>query len=208
MAFTGGRPDKSGYRRYRLQARELPDDYAMMREVLGRRLRRAAGGESGWELPDLLLLDGGKGQLGVARQVLDELGLRGPALAAIAKERRAGSRRGGEEQGDRIYVEGRAEPLALPEGSPALLLCQRLRDEAHRFAVGYHRRLHRRQALRSALDDIPGIGPARRRALLIHFGSLARLKQATAEEIAAVKGISRALAETIRTHLDGEGAAG
>lgn len=201
VTFVGGLPEKSGYRRFKVRWDGPPDDYAMMRQVLERRLRRAIEHQEGWDLPDLILLDGGPGQLGVARGALDRLGVEGPVLASIAKERRADQRQEAGGLGDRVYLDGRAAPVDLPEGSGTRLLFQRIRDEAHRFAIRYHRKLRGRQSLSSVLNEIPGVGPARRRALLTHFGSVARLQEASADEIAEVQGISSRLAELIREHL-------
>ncbi len=201
VTFVGGLPEKSGYRRFKVRWDGPPDDYAMMRQVLERRLRRAIEHQEGWDLPDLILLDGGPGQLGVAREAMDHLGVEGPLLASIAKERRADQRREAGGLGDRVYLDGRPAPADLPEGSGARLLFQRIRDEAHRFAITYHRKLRGRLSLSSVLDEIPGVGPARRRALLTHFGSVARLKEAPAEEIAAVRGISASLAILIKENL-------
>lgn len=201
VTFVGGLPEKSGYRRFKVRWDGPPDDYAMMRQVLERRLRRAIEHQEGWDLPDLILLDGGPGQLGVARTALDHLGVEGPVLASIAKERRADHRREAGGLGDRIYLDGRAAPVELSEGSAARLLFQRIRDEAHRFAISYHRKLRGRQSLSSVLNEIPGVGPARRRALLAHFGGVAKLREATTDEIAGVTGISQNLARKIHEHL-------
>ncbi len=201
VTFVGGLPEKSGYRRFKVRWDGPPDDYAMMRQVLERRLRRAIEHQEGWDLPDLILLDGGPGQLGVAREALERLGVSGPVLASIAKERGADQRREAGGLGDRIYLDGRSAPVDLPEGSGARLLFQRIRDEAHRFAITYHRKLRGRQSLSSVLNEIPGVGPARRRALLAHFGSMARLKEADAGQIAEVRGISPSLAGTIHEHF-------
>jgi excinuclease ABC subunit C len=141
-------------------------------------------------MPDLVLVDGGKGQVSAARGVLNELGLHELPLAGLAKER------------EELFLPGRSEPVILPATSSALYLVQRLRDEAHRFAVTYHRQVRARAARRSALDDLPGVGPARKRALLRVFGSSRGLRQARLEEIAAVPGIGPGLAERIRAHLD------
>jgi len=202
VTFAGGLPEKQGYRRFKVKWDGPPDDYAMMRQVLERRLRRAVEHQEGWDLPDLILLDGGPGQLAVGREALDRTGVEGPALASIAKERRAESRREAGGLGDRIYLDGQAAPLDLPEGSAARLLFQRIRDEAHRFAIAYHRKLRGRRSLASVLNSIPGVGPARRRALIARFGSAAGVKQATVEAIAGVRGISPEMAERIREHLD------
>ena len=141
-------------------------------------------------MPDLVIIDGGKGQVSAARGVLDELGLHDLPLAGLAKER------------EELFLPGRSDPIVLPVTSQALYLVQRLRDEAHRFAITYHRQLRAKAQTKSALDDLPGVGPARKRALLRVFGSTRALKQATVEEIAAVPGIGDALAARIREHLD------
>jgi excinuclease ABC subunit C len=164
--------------------------------VLRRRFRRAASGDEGseeelrWRMPDLVVIDGGRGQLSAARAVLDELGLHDLPVAALAKER------------EELFVVGRSAPIVLPVTSQALYLVQRLRDEAHRFAVTYHRKLRAKQAVRSAFDDLPGVGPKRRRALLRVFGSARRVREAPVEQIAAVPGIGRSLAERIKAGLE------
>ena len=141
-------------------------------------------------MPDLVIIDGGKGQVSAARGVLDELGLHDLPLAGLAKER------------EELFLPGRSDPIVLPVTSQALYLVQRLRDEAHRFAITYHRQLRAKAQTKSALDDLPGVGPARKRALLRVFGSTRALKGATVEEIASVPGIGDALAGRIREHLD------
>ena len=196
VVFEDGRPTTGEYRRFRVQGVRGPDDLASHREVLRRRFRRAAAGDEGseeelrWRMPDLVLIDGGRGQLLAARSVLDELGLHDLPVAALAKER------------EELFVTGRVEPIVLPQTSPALFLVQRLRDEAHRFAITYHRKLRAKQAVRSAFDDLPGVGPKRRRALLRVFGSAKRVREAPVEQIAAVPGISRPLAERIKAGLE------
>jgi excinuclease ABC subunit C len=173
-----------------------PDDYASHREVLRRRFHRALEAEEGvaeelrWRLPDLVVIDGGLGQVNVARGVLDELGLRDMPVIGLAKER------------EEVFLPGLPQPLVLAANSQALYLLQRLRDEAHRFAVTYHRKLRAKSQVRSVLDDIPGVGPTRKRALLRVFGSARQMKAATLEEIASVPGISRPLAERIHAELN------
>ena len=196
VVFEDGRPRSGEYRRFRVQGVRGPDDLASHREVLRRRFRRARAGDEGseeelrWREPDLVLIDGGRGQLAAARSVLDELGLHDLPAAALAKER------------EELFVVGRVEPIVLPATSPALYLVQRLRDEAHRFAITYHRKLRAKQAVRSAFDDLPGVGPKRKRALLRVFGSAKRVREAPVEQIAAVPGISRLLAERIKESLE------
>ncbi len=195
VVFLQGRPHKAGYRRFRIRTVAGIDDYGMMAEVLRRRFARWAEGEEGeWgELPDLLLVDGGRGQLNVALRVLEEAGLRERlSVAALAKRE------------EEVFLPDRDEPVRLERSNPALQLLQQVRDESHRFARGYHHLLRRKKVRRSRLDEIRGVGPRRKQALLRRFGSLAALRQASVEEIAQVPGISRALAERIKKEL-GEG---
>jgi excinuclease ABC subunit C len=156
-----------------------------MREVVGRRYRRLL--EEGKELPDLVLIDGGKGQLGAALEALEELGLGDQPVASLAK------------QEELIFVAGRPEPIALPHTSPVLQLVQRIRDEAHRFAIGYHRVARRARTLHSELDDIPGVGPTTRRRLLQRFGSVRGVRGASEAELALV--IGRKTAARVRAHF-------
>ena len=193
VVFVGGCPRRDAYRRFRVRISGKPNDYAMMYEVLSRRLSHglaelsdpavAKGRFS--DLPDLILVDGGKGQLSVALRALEEHGLTGIEVAALAKRE------------ELVYVPGRAEPIRLPRDSPALKLLQRIRDEAHRFAIEYHRRLRGRRALASLLDSVEGIGPKRRDLLLRRFGSLEGLRQASLEELLSVPGLPRAVAERL-----------
>lgn len=196
VVFEGGRPAKKEYRKFRIRTVPGPDDFAMMREVLARRFRRAAdegaseGAAEGFgRLPDLVLIDGGKGQLGAAVEVLKAAGLEAIPAFGLAKEN------------EWLFATGRPDPIVLDRRSPALQLLQRLRDEAHRFAVGYHRRIRGKESLKSILEEIPGIGPKRRKALLTRFGSLDALRRATVEEVAAVPGMTRALAEEVLEKL-------
>jgi excinuclease ABC subunit C len=137
-----------------------------------------------------VIVDGGKGQVSAAKEVLDELGLHDMPLAGLAKER------------EELFLPGRTNPILLPPTSQALYLVQRIRDEAHRFAINYHRSLRARASVRSGFDDLPGVGPKRRQALLRTFGSLKRVREAPIEQIAAVPGIGRALAVKIKTMLE------
>ncbi|MDH4179678.1 MAG: excinuclease ABC subunit UvrC [Armatimonadota bacterium] len=190
IVFEDGHPRRSEYRRYRIRVADgTPNDYGMMREVLSRRLKAAVSGNVKFQhLPDLLLVDGGAGQLGVAMQAMQELGFGMPA-AGLAKEH------------EHVYLPGRKTPISLPEHSRALHLLQRVRDEAHRFAISYHRSLHAREARESVLDDIPGIGARRKERLLRRFRTLGRLREASAEEIAQAAGCGLHTAETVLTHL-------
>lgn len=222
VVFVKGVPRKSDYRRFKIRTVEGADDYAMIQEVLRRRFRRAApstesilskacpeprrraeglrtGGETKGELaedqawtilPDLVVVDGGKGQLNAALEVTDAYGL-GEAVPVVglAKER------------EEIFVPGQSDPILLPRNSQGLFLMQRIRDEAHRFALQYHRRLREKKTLTSTLEEIPGIGPKRRQALLKHFGSIEGIREATMEELMAVPGMIRRAAEQVKEHL-------
>ena len=197
VVFEEGRPRTGEYRRFRIKDVVGANDFASHQEVLRRRFKRARTGEEGneeelrWQLPDLVVIDGGKGQLSAAKEVLDELGLHDLAVVGLAKER------------EEIFLPEREEPVLLPTTSPALYLMQRLRDEAHRFAITYHRSLRAKAATHSAFDDLPGVGPKRRAALLRVFGSAKRVREAPLEQVAAVPGIGQALAAKIKAGLEG-----
>jgi excinuclease ABC subunit C len=199
VAFEAGQPDKDGYRRYRVREAVAGDDFACLREVLGRRLAKIESDP----LPDLLIVDGGKGQLGVAVAALHDAGVALDAIG-LSKERahEEGAakrvRRSGGLKAEQVHLPQRKDPLLLPPRSAALLLLQRIRDEAHRFAIEYQRSLRQRVHLTSILEEIPGIGPTRRRALLRELGSLRAVREATPERLASVTGISSADAERIR----------
>lgn len=186
VVFEEGRPAKQFYRRFRSKLDERNDDFANMRDVLRRRFRRVGGDGVAWPEPDLVILDGGKGQLGVGRQVLADTGRLDVPIAALAKER------------EELFLPDRADPVILEPRSQALFLVQRIRDEAHRFAVTYHQKVRARRAVRSVLDDVPGVGPAKKRALLRAFGSVRAMREAPPERLAAVPGVGPALAERIR----------
>jgi len=191
VVFVEGKARPSEYRRFRIKAVPGQDDYAMLQEVLRRRFRRAReGGGEGWGiLPDLLIVDGGKGQLNAALDVLRDLGLGHIPAAGLAKQR------------EELYVADMAEPIQLPRTSQALYLVQRIRDEAHRFAITYHRKVRQKEGLTSPLDAIPGIGPQRKRALLRKFGSLMAIREASLDDIAATPGFTRKLAERVKAAL-------
>lgn len=215
VVFVDGAACPSEYRRFKVRTKDTPDDYAMMTEVVRRRFLRGLKEREELEqlseetqlspeeaakmkedakfaeLPDLLLIDGGKGQLGVARAVLRELGLEFIPTIGLA------------EQFEEIYMEGNPDPIILPRNSPALYLVQRIRDEAHRFAITYHRHLRDQRTTKSVLDEIPGIGPKRKKALIRTFGSVLGVKQATLEQLKAVPGITAELAERIHETLQG-----
>ncbi len=187
VVFEEGLPRKSDYRKFRVKGViGAPDDFASMREVVGRRYRRLL--EEGKELPDLVLIDGGKGHLGAAVEALEELGLGDQPVASLAKRE------------ELLFVRGRARPIALPRSSPVPQLVQRVRDEAHRFAVGFHRQTRSKRTLHSELDEIPGIGPAKRRKLLSAFGSLRGVRGASEPELATVVG--PAMGARVRAYFD------
>jgi len=200
VRFENGVPRKSRYRRYKIKTVEGSDDYAMMREVLSRRLRR--GLDEG-DLPNLIVVDGGKGQLAVACQVAAELGVEGVDLAALAKGRSRRKTTAPDATPEQVFVPGRSEPIVLGADSAELHLLDRLRDEAHRFAITYHRKLRRQPYRGSVLDRVPGVGPARKKALIAHFGSVRAIRSASVEELAQVPGISRKQAQAIHAYFHG-----
>jgi excinuclease ABC subunit C len=197
VVLLDGEPYPAGYRRYKIREAAPDSDVDMMREVVSRRLRPVvAGSEAG---PDLLLLDGGPGQLKVIERLLIDLGLTDVALAALAKGGPSAGRH--KTTREKLYVPGRKNPILLTPHSDELFLLSRVRDEAHRFAVNYHRTLRKRGALVSVLDEIPGVGPVLKKRLLKHFGSLRAVRQATAEELMETPGVSRSIAERIVAFL-------
>jgi excinuclease ABC subunit C len=208
VVFEQGVPNKAHYRRFNIQSVVGPDDFASMEEVLTRRFKRwqvlhdqemAADEHSPGEkpdpsfarLPDLLIVDGGKGQLGRAVKVLEEFGLTDKVpVAGLAKQQ------------EELFLPGRSLSVMLPRNSQGLYLVQRIRDEAHRFAITAHRARRTKQGMASRLDSIPGVGPARRKALLETFGSIDRIQQATIDDLMTVRGINREVAESIKSHLE------
>jgi excinuclease ABC subunit C len=197
VVFESGQPQKAAYRRYKIREATAGDDLACMREALERRLARAEGEP----LPDLLMVDGGKGQLGVVTALLGDRGLQLDHLA-IAKQRDEESasprvRRSGGLKAERVFLPGRKDAVQLAPSSRGLLLLQRVRDESHRFAIEYQRSLRRKVGLQSILEELPGIGPGKRRALLQRLGSLRSVREASVPDLCAVPGISRRDAETI-----------
>ncbi len=194
--------ERNAYRKFNIRGPVAPgDDYAMMREVLTRRFERALKEDperTGSAWPDLVLIDGGQGQAGVALSVLGELGLGDVPVIGVAKgpDRNAGR--------ERFFVAGR-EPFELPPRDPVLYFLQRLRDEAHRFAIGTHRTRRAGQIARSPIDEIPGIGPKRKKALLVHFGSARAVARASPEDLAQVPGISAGVARAIHAHFQARG---
>jgi excinuclease ABC subunit C len=230
VSFENNLPDKRNYKRFRIRSVQGQNDFASMAEVIRRRYTKAK--EEGI-LPDLILIDGGKGQLNAGLAVLRELGIllhhpppqgeyRGgggsdfkvsnapsppnpplegegmskePDVIGLAKARSGEA--GSEREFERIFLPGADEPIILEPASQTTHLVARARDEAHRFAIAYHRKLREKRAIKSELDDVPGIGEVRKKALLRHFGSLEKIKQATLEEISAVKGMSKKAAEDV-----------
>ncbi len=187
VCFKQGQPDKANFRHYKIKTIESPNDYAMMREVLERRLRRGIEEQT---LPDLFLVDGGKGQLGIALAVAGDLGITESIdWLGIAKER--------QDEGEKLYRPGRKNPLVLPAHNPVLLFLMRIRDESHRYGITFHRKLRNKSTLSSTIDEIPGIGASKKLELLRHMGSLKRLKAASLQELMEVKGIGPELAATI-----------
>ncbi len=182
VSFENGMPDKKNYRRFRIKTVEGADDFAMMGEVVGRAYARKK--EEGKRMPDFVLIDGGKGQLNAAHAAIGRLGL-SLDVAALAKEF------------EYIFLPGRESPVILPEGSPALKLVQRIRDEAHRFAVGYHRKLRGKRIVESELDKIYGIGEKKKQAMLRYFGSVEKIRVADVQEIGKVPGVRKKDAEEV-----------
>jgi excinuclease ABC subunit C len=196
VVFEDGLPKRSDYRRFRIKSVVGQDDFASMEEMLRRRFTRLLEERSGSPSagrrfsypPALVVVDGGRGQLSMASKVLGELGLQIPHVG-LAKRL------------EEVYFPDHPEPLMIPRGSEALFVLQHLRDEAHRFAVTYHRQSREKRALRSPLDDVPGVGPARKKALLKRFGSVARLRRAEVEQIAETPGIGPEVAAAVHERL-------
>ncbi len=202
VAFVDGQPDKAHYRRFRISAEHAGDDFAAMEEAVRRSLSLCLERDDE-DLPDLLVVDGGKGQLAAAERAVAELGLQDDLRrCGLAKSRLRGVGDARAETGERLFLPGRDAAIALPPAAPETLLIAALRDEAHRFAITYHRQTRGR--LGSELDAIPGVGPTRRRLLLRHFGSLSALRCASREALRAVPKLPAAVAETIWSHLHPE----
>ncbi|MEI6826145.1 MAG: excinuclease ABC subunit UvrC [Desulfuromonadales bacterium] len=203
--FTGGMADRSSYRHYRIKTVEGQDDFAMLREIMQRRFRAETyDKESG---PDLVIVDGGVGQLHAVQEILAELGLSGSFdLVSLAKSRVSHdtSAETAEKSAERVFLPGRKNPVVLRQNSKPLLLLAAVRNEAHRFAIGYHRKLRSREGIASGIDSVPGIGPKRRTTLLRHFASLQRLREASVEDIMTVPGFNRTTAETVYRGLHDE----
>jgi len=196
VVFQDGRPKPDHYRHFKIKTIQGANDFAMLQEVLRRRFARLARSEEGMplepsfsQLPDLLLIDGGKGQLSAAREVLEGMGLGAIPTFGLAKQQ------------EELFQPDHSEPIRLPLDSAALFLVQRVRDEAHRFAITFHRVVRKKDAFASALDGISGLGPARRRALLRQFGSVENIRSASLDELTNVKGITRPVAAAIKEML-------
>ncbi len=188
--FRDGRTQKSRYRRFKIKSVEGQDDFAMMAEVVRRYFTRLIREKK--EFPDLVLIDGGKGQLSAAIQTLNSMGIENQKVAALAKRL------------DLVFLPQRSDALMIPKGSASLKLLLRIRDEAHRFAVEYHRKLRKKRTIKSELDQIPGVGPKRRRELLRYFGSVEKIKEAGLEEMLKLQSINKKVAENIRKHYHKE----
>ncbi|MEE8620063.1 MAG: excinuclease ABC subunit UvrC [Dehalococcoidia bacterium] len=190
VVLEKGRPKPAHYRRFRIKTVTGADDYAMIQETLRRRFKRGLTGGSTWAItPDLVLIDGGKGQLNAGLEVRRELGLNSVPMASLAKEN------------EEVFIPDNPQPVYIAKNSPALHILQRARDEAHRFAISYHRRLRHKEGITSALDYITGIGPRRKKALLKKFGSIEAIKEASLEELSQTVGITPALARKVKDFL-------
>ena len=197
VVMLNGRLAGDEYRRFRIRGiQDEPNDYLAMQEVIRRRFTRGLKEQEEEEqgkfahFPDLVVIDGGKGQLSAAIEVRDELGLDIPFIGLA-------------ERMEEVFVEGQSDPVNLPRNTKGSLLLQRIRDEAHRFALTYHRNLRGKASRRSILDDIPGVGPKRKKALLRHFGTVKAIRQASIEELSRVEGINRKVAKEIYQYMQG-----
>ncbi|MCB0311895.1 MAG: excinuclease ABC subunit UvrC, partial [Calditrichaeota bacterium] len=191
VCFVDGRPKKSEYRIFKIRSKDTPDDFTMIHEAVFRRYKRQLAENR--PLPDLILIDGGKGQLSSAIQALTELGIAVPGQPIIGLAKRL----------EEVFLPGQSEAMNIPKRSSGLKLLQQTRDEAHRFAITHFRKQHKKSTLKSPLDDIPGIGPARKKHLLTTFGSLKRLKEASLEELREKGKLPEKLAQTLREALGG-----
>src|SRR5712692_4046455 len=211
VVFEAGRPKSSEYRRFKIKTVEGPNDFASHQEMLRRRFRRQTGGEHAvdgqheapvadddtqaeqplqheWAMPDLIIIDGGKGQLSAAMEVLQELHIDVPTVG-LAKEN------------EEIFTPGSPDPILLPRSSQGLYMVQRIRDEAHRFGITYHRKLRSDRTFKSVLDDIPGIGPKRKKALMKHFGSIRAISAASIDDLAALDGMTHDAAQKVKEYI-------
>jgi len=203
VSFSDGKPDTSGYKRFRIKTIESADDYSMMYEILKRRYRKAT------DFPDLIVIDGGKGQLNVALSVLEELKISDIDVIGLAKEHhgeketsffRKGKTKINKEE-DRIYLPMRKNPVYLSRYPSALFVLQRVRDEAHRFAVSYHRKVKEQVDFRSIIDEIPGVGDVKKKTILSYFGDIEKVKRASKEELIKIPGIGKEMADRIFNHF-------
>jgi excinuclease ABC subunit C len=199
VVMEDGMAKRSDYRRFKIRHQPGQDDFAAMEEALTRRFRRylaerdegARAGKRFAYPPNLLLIDGGKGQLGVAVRVLEDLGLEDVCVASLAK------------RFEEVYLPGEPEPVRIPRDSEALYLLQQIRDEAHRFAITYHRQLRDKKMTKSVLDDVPGLGPVRRARLLREFGSVKKLRELTDDELVAIPWLPEPVARAVHELLHG-----
>lgn len=194
VTFLEGSPDRSGYRHFRVQAPSFPDDYAMMYEVLKRRYSKL---DAEKEKPDLLIVDGGKGQLNVALTVLSELKLQGIPAIGLAKEKDRGLKKNEGKVSDKIYLPNVKDPILIPSYSASLRYLQKIRDEAHRFAIAYHKKLRGKQGLQTILDEVPGIGAVKKKALLKSFASPQKIREASMEDLSQVHPLTQKDAQAI-----------
>jgi len=185
--FDNGRQKKTEYRHFKIKGVSGQDDFSMMREIVGRYFHRLKEEEK--QPPDLVVVDGGKGQLSAAKAELESLGFPDQLIISLAKRL------------EEIFLPGNSDSITIPRSSPALMLLKRVRDEAHRFAITYNRKVRGKRTIKSALDDINGVGPAKARALLRHFGSVERIKSATRDELTSIKGINPSMADKILSSL-------
>jgi len=197
VVMEDGLPKRSDYRRFKMRHQDGQDDFASMEEVLSRRFKRFLaerdeGVREGKRFaypPNLVLIDGGKGQLGAAVRVIDDLGVSGVAVASLAK------------RFEEVYLPGESEPVRIPRDSEALYLLQQVRDEAHRFAITYHRQLRDKKMTKSVLDDVPGLGPVRKARLLKEFGSVKRLREVTEDDLVALSWLPEPVARAVFAQL-------
>ncbi len=190
VCFVDGRPRKSDYRKFKVRDVIGPNDFAMMQEVVGRRYRRLL--DESKPLPDLVLIDGGKGQLSSVRQVLNELGLVDLPVVGLAKRL------------EEVFRPGQSDPIVIPRSSPALKMLMQARDEAHRFAVTFHRQRRGNRMIRSELDNIPGVGPKRKQQLILALGSVENIRKSTEEELKSVKGVGKDAARKVYRYFNPE----
>jgi len=210
VTFIGGEAERKFYRHFKIKEVKGANDFASIYEVIARRFRRMAkegeiASDAPWGKPDLVVIDGGKGQLSAAAQAFRDLEITGIDLISLAKSRLKESplvdMKERERSEERVFLQGRKDPVHFPKNSSALFLLVRARDEAHRFGIESHRKLRKRRTLYSALEEIPGVGKVRRQKLMKHFGSMKRLKEASAEEIAQALGVKQELAKRIHESI-------